>query len=46
MPRIRTPDPEDGTGGFGWNMTNDLALATVVTPGPAGARTVRAPSPR
>ncbi|MFF3089941.1 ATP-binding protein [Streptomyces nojiriensis] len=42
MPRMRAPDLVDGTGGFGWHMVNDLALATVVTPGPGGGKTVRA----
>ncbi|MEY2233837.1 MULTISPECIES: ATP-binding protein [Streptomyces] len=42
MPRMRTPDLVDGTGGFGWHMVNDLALATVVTPRPEGGKSVRA----
>ncbi|MER6317035.1 ATP-binding protein [Streptomyces sp. NPDC001581] len=46
MPRMRTPDLVDGTGGFGWHMVNDLSLATVVTPGPEGGKTVRALLPR
>ncbi|MFB7788684.1 ATP-binding protein [Streptomyces vinaceus] len=46
MPRTRTPDLVDGTGGFVWNMANDLALATVVTPGPVGGKIVRALLPR
>ncbi|MGW7030895.1 ATP-binding protein [Streptomyces xanthophaeus] len=41
-PRLRIPDLRDGTGGFGWHMVNDLALATVVTPRPEGGKTVRA----
>ncbi|MGW9369588.1 ATP-binding protein [Streptomyces xanthophaeus] len=45
-PRMRTPDLVDGTGGFGWHMVNDLALATVITPGPEGGKTVRALLPR
>ncbi|MFD6891115.1 ATP-binding protein [Streptomyces sp. NPDC059957] len=45
-PRMRTPDLVDGTGGFGWHMVNDLALATVVTPTPEGGKTVRALLPR
>lgn len=46
MPRIRTPDLVDGTGGFGWHMVNDLAHRVVVTPGPEGGKTVRALFPR
>ncbi|WP_327130064.1 ATP-binding protein [Streptomyces sp. NBC_01343] len=46
MPRTRTPDLVDGTGGFGWHTVNDLALATVVTPGPNGGKTARALLPR
>jgi anti-sigma regulatory factor (Ser/Thr protein kinase) len=30
-PRMRTPDLNGGTGGFGWPMVNRLALATAVT---------------
>ncbi|MFF4393677.1 ATP-binding protein [Streptomyces sp. NPDC001552] len=45
-PRMRTPDLVDGTGGFGWHMVNDLSLATVVTPGPEGGKTIRALLPR
>ncbi|MGW7029114.1 ATP-binding protein [Streptomyces xanthophaeus] len=45
-PRMRTPDLDDGTGGFGWQMVNALALATVVTPGLEGGKTVRALLPR
>ncbi|MEN8655895.1 ATP-binding protein [Streptomyces sp. 21So2-11] len=41
MPRMRTPDLVDGTGGFGWHMVNDLAHCVVVTPGPEGGKTVR-----
>ena len=29
-PRMRTPDLNDGTGGFGWPMVNRLARATTV----------------
>ncbi|MCX4546018.1 ATP-binding protein [Streptomyces sp. NBC_01565] len=36
----------DGTGRFGWHMVNDHSLATVVTPGPGGGKTVRALLPR
>ncbi|MFG2716312.1 ATP-binding protein [Streptomyces goshikiensis] len=46
MPRMRTPDLVDGTGGFGWHMVNGLALATVITPGPGGGKTVRVLLPR
>ncbi|MFD9336313.1 ATP-binding protein [Streptomyces sp. NPDC060028] len=46
LPRMRTPDLVDGTGGFGWHMVNDLARATVITPLPEGGKTVRALLPR
>ncbi|MFD9082941.1 ATP-binding protein [Streptomyces erythrochromogenes] len=46
MPRMRAPDLVDGTGGFGWHMVNDLALATVVAPGPGSGKTVPALLPR
>ncbi|MFD0035475.1 ATP-binding protein [Streptomyces sp. NPDC055059] len=35
-PRMRTPDLNDGTGGFGWPMVNHLARATAVTRRAAG----------
>ncbi|MFC6137022.1 hypothetical protein [Streptomyces spororaveus] len=43
---MRAPDFVDGTRGFDWHMVNDLSLATVVTPGPGGGKTVRALLPR
>lgn len=43
---VAGPDLRDETGGFGWHMVNDLALATVITPGPEGGKTVRALLPR
>ncbi|MGW6862117.1 hypothetical protein [Streptomyces xanthophaeus] len=46
LPRARTPGLVDGTGGFGWHMVNDLALATVVTSGPGGSKTIRPLLPR
>ncbi|MFD9415180.1 ATP-binding protein [Streptomyces goshikiensis] len=46
LPRMRTPDLVDGTGGFGWHMVNDLAHHVAVTPGPEGGKTVRALLPR
>ncbi|WP_405704671.1 hypothetical protein OG264_00185 [Streptomyces xanthophaeus] len=46
LPPARTPGLVDGTGGFGWHMVNDLALATVVTPGPGGSKTIRPLLPR
>lgn len=39
-PRMRTPDLNDGTGGFGWPMVNRLARSTAVTHRPAGGKTV------
>ncbi|WP_405668378.1 ATP-binding protein [Streptomyces sp. NBC_01166] len=35
-PRMRTPDLNGGTGGFGWPMVNRLAHTTAVTRRPAG----------
>ncbi|MFE2554082.1 ATP-binding protein [Streptomyces sp. NPDC059355] len=46
MPRLRTPDLVEGTGGFGWHMVNGLAHHVVVMPGPEGGKTVRALLPR
>ncbi|MEV0905515.1 ATP-binding protein [Streptomyces hokutonensis] len=39
-PRMRTPDLNDGTGGFGWPMVNRLARTTAVTRQAAGGKTV------
>ncbi|MEU9191503.1 ATP-binding protein, partial [Streptomyces sp. NPDC048484] len=41
-PRMRTPDLNGGTGGFGWPMVNRLARATAVTRRTAGGKTVSA----
>jgi anti-sigma regulatory factor (Ser/Thr protein kinase) len=41
-PRVRTPDLNGGTGGFGWPMVNRLAHATAVTRRPSGGKTVSA----
>ncbi|MFE9816966.1 ATP-binding protein [Streptomyces sp. NBC_00236] len=41
-PRMRTPDLNGGTGGFGWPMVNRLASATAITPRPPGGKTVSA----
>ncbi|WLQ41119.1 ATP-binding protein [Streptomyces laculatispora] len=41
-PRMRTPDLNGGTGGFGWPMVNHLARATSVTRQAAGGKTVSA----
>ncbi|MCZ4102234.1 MULTISPECIES: ATP-binding protein [Streptomyces] len=41
-PRMRTPDLNGGTGGFGWPMVNRLAHTTTVTSRAAGGKTVRA----
>ncbi|MGW7458337.1 ATP-binding protein [Streptomyces sp. NPDC054797] len=46
LPRMRTRDLIDGTGGFGLHMVNDLPRATFVTPTPEGGKTVRALLPR
>ncbi|MFD3471251.1 ATP-binding protein [Streptomyces sp. NPDC058682] len=45
LPRARTPDLVDGTGGFGWHMVNDLAHHVGVTPGPKAARPSAPSSP-
>lgn len=37
-PRMRTPDLNGGTGGFGWPMVNRLARATAVTRRPPAAK--------
>ncbi|MEW1644626.1 MULTISPECIES: ATP-binding protein [unclassified Streptomyces] len=42
VPRMRTPDLNGGTGGFGWPMVNRLAHTTAVTRRPAGGKTVSA----
>ncbi|MCX5078626.1 ATP-binding protein [Streptomyces sp. NBC_00513] len=41
-PRMRTPDLNGGTGGFGWPMVNRPAQATTVTCRPSGGKTVSA----
>ncbi|CAG6399500.1 ATP-binding protein [Streptomyces cocklensis] len=41
-PRLRTPDLNGGTGGFGWPMVNHLARATSVTSHAAGGKTISA----
>ncbi|MFJ2399327.1 ATP-binding protein [Streptomyces sp. NPDC087843] len=41
-PRMRTPDLNGGTGGFGWPMVNHLTHATAVTCQAAGGKTVSA----
>ncbi|MFE6225819.1 ATP-binding protein [Streptomyces sp. NPDC057854] len=45
-PRMRTPDLNGGTGGFGRPMVNRLARATAVTRHRAGGKTVSALLPR
>ncbi|MET7665235.1 ATP-binding protein [Streptomyces sp. NPDC005463] len=45
-PRMRTPDLNGGTGGFGWPMVNHLAHATAVARRIAGGKTVSALLPR
>ncbi|OEJ29320.1 ATP-binding protein [Streptomyces agglomeratus] len=39
-PRMRTPDLNGGTEGFGWSMVNRLARATAVCPRASGGKTV------
>ncbi|MFD3809032.1 ATP-binding protein [Streptomyces sp. NPDC058619] len=41
-PRMRTPDLNGGTGGFGWPMVNRLAHTTAVTRQANGGKTVSA----
>ncbi|WP_326610741.1 ATP-binding protein [Streptomyces scopuliridis] len=41
-PRMRAPDLNGGTGGFGWPMVNHLAHATSVTRRADGGKTVSA----
>ncbi|MEU6896222.1 ATP-binding protein [Streptomyces sp. NPDC046557] len=45
-PRMRTPDLNGGTGGFGRPMVNRLARAASVTRRPSGGKTVSAFLPR
>jgi anti-sigma regulatory factor (Ser/Thr protein kinase) len=42
VPRMRTPDLNGGTGGFGWPMVTRLAHATAVTRRVCGGKTVSA----
>ncbi|UXX94621.1 ATP-binding protein [Streptomyces sp. AD2-2] len=42
VPRMRTPDLNGGTGGFGWPMVNRLAHTTSVTRRATGGKTVSA----
>lgn len=46
LPRMRTPDLNGGTGGFGWPMVNRLARATSVTRQATGGKAVGALLPR
>lgn len=41
-PRMRTPDLNGGTGGFGWPVVNRLAHTTHVTHPPTGGKTISA----
>ncbi|MFF9852973.1 ATP-binding protein [Streptomyces litmocidini] len=45
-PRMRTPDLDVGTGGFGWPLVNRLATTTAVTRRATGGKTVSALLPR
>jgi anti-sigma regulatory factor (Ser/Thr protein kinase) len=42
VPRMRTPDLNGGTGGFGWPIVTGLAHATAVTRRASGGKTVSA----
>ncbi|MET9933348.1 MULTISPECIES: ATP-binding protein [unclassified Streptomyces] len=46
VPRMRTPDLNGGTGGFGWPMINRLATNTAVTQRANGGKTITALLPR
>ncbi|MFJ8884506.1 ATP-binding protein [Streptomyces sp. NPDC102402] len=39
-PRMRAPDVDGATGGFGWPMVNRLARTTAVTRRPSGGKTL------
>ncbi|MFG2862261.1 ATP-binding protein [Streptomyces sioyaensis] len=41
-PRERTPDLNDGTGGFGWHMIRRLTGNVIITPGPRQGKTIHA----
>ncbi|MBV9022410.1 MAG: ATP-binding protein [Streptomycetaceae bacterium] len=41
-PRERTPDPNGGTGGFGWHMICRLTDNVTITPGPGRGKTIHA----
>ncbi|WP_405779443.1 ATP-binding protein [Streptomyces sp. NBC_00859] len=41
-PHERTPDLNDGTGGFGWHMVRSLTRELTVTPGPGSGKTIHA----
>lgn len=41
-PRERTPDLNDGTGGFGWHMIRRLTGDVTITPGPGQGKTIHA----
>ncbi|MFD4998345.1 ATP-binding protein [Streptomyces buecherae] len=45
-PRMRIPDLNGGTGGFGWPMVNRLARAIALSPTASGGKTVSALLPR
>ncbi|MEU5090609.1 ATP-binding protein [Streptomyces sp. NPDC021356] len=46
VPRMRTPDLNGGTGGFGWPTVNRFSRATDVTAAPSDGKTVCAFLPR
>jgi anti-sigma regulatory factor (Ser/Thr protein kinase) len=39
-PRVRAPDLDGGTGGFGWHMIRRLADGVTITPGPGQGKTI------
>ncbi len=45
-PRERTPDLNNGSGGFGWHMVRDLTSHLTITPGPGAGKTIHARLPR
>ena len=46
LPRERTPDLNDGSGGFGWHMVRRLSTELTVSHAPSAGKTIRARLPR
>ncbi|WP_405560856.1 ATP-binding protein [Streptomyces sp. NBC_01180] len=45
-PRMRAPDLNGGTGGFGWHMIRRLTCSVTTSRGPGQGKTIRASLPR